>query len=229
MRLFLDTANIEQIRPAAKLGVICGVTTNPSLVGQGRAEVNYHEHRPGDRLHRRRPHFRRVPLSRDVAGTGGGGAGASPPGTPTLWSRYRSTRSGLEATSRLAKEGVKVNITLVFSVNQALLAAHAGATYVSPFVGRLDDVGHRRHGLSWRMPWRSSHRYHLPTQVIAASLRHPRHVILAAQAGAHIATIPYAVLMGDAPPSAYRHRHLALPGRRSQRSMETDACLNLSP
>jgi transaldolase len=103
--------------------------------------------------------------------------------------------AGLEAISRLSKEGVKINTTLVFSTNQALLAAQAGATYVSPFVGRLDDVGHEGMAIVAEMI-EIFDRYHFPTQVIAASLRHSRHVIEAARAGAHIATMPYAVLQG---------------------------------
>jgi transaldolase len=101
--------------------------------------------------------------------------------------------AGLEATSLLSKEGVRVNMTLVFSANQALLAALAGATYVSPFVGRLDDAGHDGMEVV-REAVEIFDRYHLPAQVLAASLRHPRHVVAAAQAGAHIATLPYAVL-----------------------------------
>jgi transaldolase len=101
--------------------------------------------------------------------------------------------AGLEATSLLSKEGVRVNMTLVFSANQALLAALAAATYVSPFVGRLDDAGHDGMEVV-REAVEIFDRYHLPAQVLAASLRHPRHVVAAAQAGAHIATLPYAVL-----------------------------------
>jgi len=103
--------------------------------------------------------------------------------------------AGLQAISRLSKEGVKTNTTLVFSTNQALLAAQAGATYVSPFVGRLDDVGHEGMDVVAEVI-DIFDRYHFPTQVIAASLRHPRHVIEAARAGAHIATMPYKVLQG---------------------------------
>jgi transaldolase len=101
--------------------------------------------------------------------------------------------TGLEATSILAREGIKINMTLVFSANQALLAATAGATYVSPFVGRLDDAG--QDGMEVvRESVEIFDRYHLPAQVLAASLRHPRHVVEAARAGAPIATLPYAVL-----------------------------------
>jgi transaldolase len=101
--------------------------------------------------------------------------------------------TGLEATSILSRDGIKLNMTLIFSANQALLAATAGATYVSPFVGRLDDAG--QDGMEVvRESVEIFDRYHLPAQVLAASLRHPRHVIEAAKAGAPIATLPYAVL-----------------------------------
>jgi transaldolase len=99
---------------------------------------------------------------------------------------------GLQATSQLSKEGIKINMTLVFSANQALLAALAGATYVSPFVGRLDDAGHDGMEVV-RDAVEIFDRYNLPAQVLAASLRHPPHVIAAAKAGAHIATMPYSV------------------------------------
>jgi len=100
--------------------------------------------------------------------------------------------NGLEAIYRVSREGIKVNTTLIFQPNQALLAAQAGATYVSPFVGRLDDIGHEGMAVV-REIVEIFDRYHMPTQVLAASLRHPLHVIQAAQAGAHIATMPYPV------------------------------------
>ena len=100
--------------------------------------------------------------------------------------------NGLEAIYRVAKEGIKVNTTLIFQANQAMLAAQAGATYVSPFVGRLDDIGQEGMAVV-RDIVEIFDRYHFPTQVLAASLRHPLHVVQAAQAGAHIATMPYSV------------------------------------
>jgi transaldolase len=104
------------------------------------------------------------------------------------------SEAGLEAISVLSRENIKTNLTLCFSANQALLGALAGATYVSPFVGRLDDIGHHGMGVVADTVEIYSH-YKLPTQVIAASLRHPLHTIEAAKAGAHIATIPYSMLM----------------------------------
>jgi transaldolase len=191
MRLFLDTAEIEQIRQAVKLGVISGVTTNPSLLskagctdyksaileicsivnGSVSAEVLSQEAGP------------MIEEAREISSW-----------SPYVAVKIPSTAAGLEAVSVLSKEKIKVNFTLCFTLNQALLAALAGATYVSPFVGRLDDVGHDGMELVADTV-ELFDRYNLPTQVIAASIRHPLHCITAAKAGAHIATIPYSVLM----------------------------------
>jgi transaldolase len=190
MRLFLDTANIEDIRQAAKMGVISGVTTNPTLLskeghsnykaavmeicsivnGPVSAEVLVQETKDI------------IEEAREIASW-----------SPQVVVKVPVTASGLEATSILSKENVKVNLTLCFSLNQALLGAQVGAAYVSPFVGRLDDIGHDGMALVAEMVQLFSH-YNLSTQVIAASIRHPLHCIVAAKAGAHIATIPYSVL-----------------------------------
>jgi len=192
MRLFLDTASIEECRAAAKLGVVSGVTTNPSLWAQA-GGGNYREiileiagiiDGPISAECLSRDAEGLVQEARRIAGW-----------HPNVVVKIPIDEAGLEAISRLSKEGIKVNTTLVFSTNQALLAAQAGATYVSPFVGRLDDVGHEGMDMVAEVV-DIFERYHFPTQVIAASLRHPRHVIEAARAGAHIATIPYAVLQG---------------------------------
>jgi transaldolase len=192
MRLFLDTASVDEIRAAAKLGVISGVTTNPTLWAKAGG---------GD--------YRNIVLeicdivdgpisaeclSREVEGLVEEARRVAS-WHPNVVVKIPIDAVGLEATSRLSKEGVKVNMTLVFSANQALLAAQVGATYISPFVGRLDDVGHRGMAVVEETV-QILERYHLPNQVIAASLRHPLHVIEAAKAGAHIATMPYGVLMG---------------------------------
>jgi transaldolase len=192
MRLFLDTASVDEIRAAAKLGVISGVTTNPSLwakAGGGNyrdvvLEICSSVDGPISAECLSRDVEGLVEEARRIAGW-----------HPNVVVKIPIDEAGLEATSRLSKEGVKVNMTLVFSANQALLAAHAGATYISPFVGRLDDVGHRGMAVVEEAV-QILERYHLPNQVIAASLRHPLHVIEAAKAGAHIATMPYRVLMG---------------------------------
>ena len=191
MRIFLDTANIEQIRQAARLGIVSGVTTNPSLVSnEGMADYEAVVKEicsiiPG-------------PVSAEVLGTEAQAmieqAGQIARWAPNVAIKIPATADGLEATSALSKDGIKVNVTLCFSLNQALLAALAGATYVSPFVGRLDDIGHDGMALVTDIVDVYKH-YGLPTQVIAASIRHPQHCVAAAKAGAHIATVPYAVLM----------------------------------
>ncbi len=192
MRLFLDTANIEEIREAAKLGVLSGVTTNPTLMAKERG-VEYRERVveicevvkgpvSAECIARDVPGI--IAEAREVAGW-----------HPDVVVKIPIDAAGLEATAALAKEGVKVNMTLIFSANQSLLAALAGAAYVSPFVGRLDDAGHDGMEVV-RDTVEIFDRYNLPSQVIAASLRHPRHVIAAAKAGAHIATLPYKVLLG---------------------------------
>jgi transaldolase len=191
LRIFLDTANIEQIRQAARLGIVSGVTTNPSLVSnEGMADYEAVVKEicsiiPG-------------PVSAEVLGTEAQAmieqAGQIARWAPNVAIKIPATADGLEATSALSKDGIKVNVTLCFSLNQALLAALAGATYVSPFVGRLDDIGHDGMALVTDIVDVYKH-YGLPTQVIAASIRHPQHCVAAAKAGAHIATVPYAVLI----------------------------------
>jgi transaldolase len=192
MRLFLDTASIDEIRAAAKLGVISGVTTNPTLWAKAGGgdyrdvvlEICSIVDGPISAECLSRDVEGLVEEARRVAGW-----------HPNVVVKIPIDEAGLEATSRLSKEGVKVNMTLVFSANQALLAAHAGATYISPFVGRLDDVGHDGMAVVADSV-QVFERYHLPNQILAASLRHPLHVIAAAKAGAHIATMPYSVLKG---------------------------------
>ena len=191
MRIFLDTANIDQIKQAAKLGIISGVTTNPSLVSQEKAtdyEATIKEICsviPG-------------PISVEVL-VEGVELMIEQARQISTWAsniviKIPATTEGLEATSTLAKEGIKVNFTLCFSLNQALLGALSGATFVNPFVGRLDDAGHNGMEVVEDMVEVFKH-YQLPTQVIAASIRHPQHCVAAAKAGAHIATVPHNVLM----------------------------------
>jgi transaldolase len=192
MRLFLDTANVEHIKHGARLGVISGVTTNPSLVSK-EGKVNYKKLVqeicaiiPG-------PVSTEV-ISQDLAGM------VTEAREIAKWAKNVVVKipagmEGTEATHVLAQEGIKVNYTLCFSVNQALLAALAGAAYVSPFVGRLDDIGEDGMLLIEDI-MRVFRQYPaIKTEVIAASMRHPQHCLAAARAGAHISTIPYAVLM----------------------------------
>ena len=191
MRIFLDTANIEEIRQATKLGIISGVTTNPSLMAKEKG-ADY------------RQTVQEIcslvdgPISAEVLSQDADGmvqeAKEISSWAPNVVVKVPITPAGIEAASRLSKEGVKTNLTLCFSLNQALLAALAGATFVSPFVGRLDDIGHDGMELVAEIVQVFRH-YGFATQVIAASLRHPKHCVLAAKAGAHIATVPYPVLM----------------------------------
>jgi len=191
MRLFLDTADIEQIRQAMKLGVISGVTTNPSLLSKvgwtdyksAIVEICSLVNGPVSAEVLSQEPESMIEEAREISSW-----------SPHVVVKIPSTVSGLEAVPALSREKIKVNFTLCFSLNQALLGALAGATYVSPFVGRLDDIGHDGMALVADIV-QLFDRYNLPTQVIAASIRHPLHCITAAKAGAHIATIPYSVLM----------------------------------
>jgi len=193
MRLFLDTANIEHIKHGVRLGVITGVTTNPSLISkEGKVDFKKHVQEicsivPG-------PVSTEV-LSQDAAGM------VSEARQVASWAKnvvvkIPASLEGVEATHQLAKEVIKVNFTLCFSVNQALLAAAAGATFVSPFVGRLDDIG--EDGIRLVREIVAAYKNYpesIKTQVLAASIRHPQHCIEAARAGAHIASVPYQVLI----------------------------------
>jgi len=190
MRLFLDTANIDHIREIARLGILSGVTTNPTLMAREEG-VEYRD-RVIEICEVVQGPVSAECLSRDVPGLVDE-ARAIASWHPHVVVKIPVDEAGLEATSRLSKEGIKINMTLVFSANQALLAALAGATYASPFVGRIDDAG--QDGMEVvREAVAIFDRYHLPAQVLAASLRHPRHVVEAAKAGAPIVTVPYAVM-----------------------------------
>jgi len=191
MRLFLDTANIEHIRHGVELGVVSGVTTNPSPVSK-EGKVDYKT------LVKEICSVVPGPVSTEVLSQEAPGMLAEAREIVT-WAeniavKIPATLEGLKATAALAREHVKVNMTLCFSLNQAILAAEAGATFVSPFVGRLDDIGEDGMQLVVDITRYLSY-YKLPTQVIAASIRHPAHCLSAANAGAHIATVPYKVLL----------------------------------
>ena len=189
MRIFLDTANIDEIRRGAAMGVVDGVTTNPSLVAAEGVEYR-------DRV----LEICEVvdgPISAEtISGTADelveeGRRIAS--WHENVVVKVAMSEAGLAAISRLSAEGISTNCTLVFSANQALLAARAGATLISPFIGRIDDGG--QDGMEVvRESVRIMETYHLPSQILAASVRHTRHVTEAALAGAHIATVPPKVL-----------------------------------
>ena len=192
MRLFLDTANIDEVRAAVRMGILAGVTTNPTLMAKEKDQGVAYRDRVVEICEAVNGPVSAECVSRDLPGL------LAEAREIATWHGHVVVKipideTGLEATSILARDGIKLNMTLIFSANQALLAATAGATYVSPFVGRLDDAG--QDGMEVvRESVEIFDRYHLPAQVLAASLRHPRHVIEAAKAGAPIATIPYAVL-----------------------------------
>jgi len=192
MRIFLDTANIEQIKKGVKLGVVSGVTTNPTLVAKEGCK-DY------ESVVKEICSIVSGPVSAEVV-VEGVDAMLEQAHQIAGWAsnvavKIPATAEGLEVTSKLAKEGIMVNMTLCFSVNQALLAALAGAAFVSPFVGRLDDAGHDGMALIKDIADVFKNYENLTTDVLAASIRHPLHCIAAAKAGADIATIPFKVLI----------------------------------
>ena len=194
MKLFLDTANIQEIRDGVRLGVISGVTTNPSLAaseGIGSRE-NYKAavQEISDILD--------GPISVEVVSLDAEGMVAEgreiAEWIPNPWVKIPSTAAGFEAISTLSRDGIKINQTLCFSLNQALLGAQAGSTVVSPFVGRLDDIGQQ--GMDLVKDIVAVFKIqNIETEVLAASIRHTLHCTMAAQAGAHIATLPYRILL----------------------------------
>ena len=193
MKLFLDTANIQEIRDGVRMGVISGVTTNPSLAaseGIGSRE-NYKAavQEISDILD--------GPISIEVVSLDAEGMVAEgrdiAEWIPYPWVKIPSTAAGFEAISILSNDGIKINQTLCFSLNQALLGAQAGSTVVSPFVGRLDDIGQQGMDLIEESVTVFDVQQ-IETQVLAASIRHTLHCSSAARAGAHIATVPYKVL-----------------------------------
>ncbi len=196
MKFFIDSANVEDIKKAYKIGVLSGVTTNPSLVAKEGVKFE-------DRIEEI---LKLVPEVESVS------AEVTPDaitaeemiaeanelikingGDKNITIKVPMNLAGLETCRYLTKKGVKTNVTLVFTVNQALLAARAGATYVSPFLGRLDDIS--EDGVLLVSKIAELFRIHnLDAQIIAASVRHPDHVTRVAMAGAHIATVPYSVI-----------------------------------
>lgn len=189
MKLFLDTASVKEIREGVALGVVDGITTNPSLVAK--------EGRPFREIVEEICRLVDGPINLEVVGTDADTMVAEGRDLAKIHAnvvvKIPMIAEGLKAVRRLHLEGIKVNVTLCFSASQALLAAKAGATYISPFIGRLDDISHV--GMDVVRDILAVYRnYGYPTQVLAASLRHPLHVLEAAKAGAHVATMPFAVL-----------------------------------
>lgn len=189
MKIFLDTANVASIKTFADMGVLDGVTTNPTLVAKENRD--FHE-LVTDILKIVPGPVNLEVVSQDTEGMLREGHDLASLG-PNVVVKCPMTSQGLVAVRRLAKEGLRTNVTLVFSPNQALLAAKAGATYVSPFIGRLDDAGHE--GMQVIADTLQIYKnYGIETQVLVASIRHPVHVVQAAKLGAHVATMPPDVL-----------------------------------
>ena len=190
MKFFIDSANIEEIKAANELGIVAGVTTNPTLVAK--EGVSFHE---------RLKEITQVvsgSVSAEVIATDAEGMIREGKELAAIAEnitiKVPMTAEGLKAVHAFSKEGITTNVTLIFSANQALLAARAGATYVSPFIGRLDDIGFNGldlisdiHDIFWT--------HDIESEIIAASIRHPQHVTEAALRGADIATMPYKVIM----------------------------------
>ncbi len=190
MKFFIDTANVEEIREAVSLGVIDGVTTNPSLVAREKRD------------------FRELiseicsivdgpisaeAVSLDAPGMVAEGLELAGIDRDKIVVKLPMTREGLKACKQLTGMGIKTNVTLIFSASQALLAAKAGATYVSPFVGRLDDISHIGMDVVEQIVTIFAN-YDYASEVIVASIRNPLHVVEAAMMGAHVATIPFSVI-----------------------------------
>lgn len=191
MKFFIDTANVDDIRKANDMGVICGVTTNPSLIAK--------EGRDFNEVIKEITTIVDGPISGEVKATTTDAEGMIKEGReiaaihPNMIVKIPMTVEGLKAVKVLAAEGIKTNVTLIFTANQALLAARAGATYVSPFLGRLDDINQKGTSLIEDIADIFAN-YDLDTEIIAASVRNPVHVTECALAGADIATVPYGVI-----------------------------------
>jgi transaldolase len=189
MKIFIDTANIEEIKAANEWGIIDGVTTNPTLVAK--------EGKDFKSMVNQILSIVDGPISVEVISTDSEGM-VKEALVMSKWSKNIVIKipmipEGLKAVKILNEKGIKTNVTLVFSVNQAILAAKAGATYVSPFIGRLDDIGHD--GMQIIRDMVQIYKlYNFKTEIIVASVRHPLHVIESAKIGAHVATIPYNVI-----------------------------------
>ncbi|WAM30484.1 fructose-6-phosphate aldolase [Caldicellulosiruptor naganoensis] len=190
MKLFIDTANINEIKEAYSWGIICGVTTNPSLIAK--------EGRDFKEVVNEICSIVDGPISAEVISLKAEDMIEEARDLAKIHKniviKIPMTAEGLKAVSVLSKEGIKTNVTLIFSAAQALLAAKAGATYVSPFVGRLDDIGQNGIELIKEIVQIFRNYPDIKTEIIAASIRHPIHVIEAAKAGADIATVPFKVL-----------------------------------
>ena len=191
MKFFIDTAVVDEIKEANDMGIICGVTTNPSLIAKSGRDFSEVIHEIAAIVD--------GPISGEIKATTTDATGMIEEGRaiaaihPNMVVKIPMTEEGLKACKTLSAEGIKVNMTLIFSANQALLAARAGAAYVSPFIGRIDDISMSGMDLIRSVVEIFSYT-DLQTEIIAASVRNPVHVTECALAGADIATVPYKVL-----------------------------------
>ena len=193
MKFFVDTADVEEIRKANDMGVICGVTTNPSLIAKSGRKF--------EDVIKEITSIVDGPISGEVKATTTDAEGMIREGReiaaihPNMVVKIPMTVEGLKAVKALSAEGIKTNVTLIFSANQALLAARAGATYVSPFLGRIDDISGYGIDLVRQIADIFDVAEDIDTEIIAASIRNPIHVTDCALAGADIATVPYKVIV----------------------------------
>ena len=193
MKFFIDTANVDEIREANAMGIICGVTTNPSLIAK--------EGRDFNEVIKEITGIVDGPISGEVKATTEKAEDMVAEGReiakihPNMVVKIPMTAEGLKAVKVLAAEGIKTNVTLIFTANQALLAARAGASYVSPFLGRLDDISTDGTGLIYEIAQIFDNYPEITTEIICASTRHPLHITECAKAGGDIATVPFKVLM----------------------------------
>lgn len=193
MKFFIDTANVDEIREANEMGIICGVTTNPSLIAK--------EGRDFSEVIKEITEIVDGPVSGEVKADAEKAEEMIAQGReiakihPNMVVKIPMTAEGLKAVKSLSAEGIRTNVTLIFTASQALLAARAGASYVSPFLGRLDDISTCGTDLIYDITQIFGNYPDISTEIICASTRHPLHIIECAKAGGAIATVPYKVLM----------------------------------
>lgn len=193
MKFFLDSANLNEIKEAAALGILDGVTTNPTLISkEGKVDFKEHILRICEILN-----FEGASISAEVVSTDYEGMIREGRDLakihPNVYVKLPMTKAGLQGTATLSREGIRINQTLIFNATQALMSAKAGSSFVSPFIGRLDDIGQEGMGLVGEIR-EIFDNYHFKTEILAASIRHPLHVIEAARIGADIATMPLKVI-----------------------------------
>lgn len=193
MKFFLDTGNIKDIESLVPLGIVDGVTTNPSLIAK-ESNVNFKEHilKICEILNWEGASVSAEVVATDYEGMLREGRDLAKI-HPNVYVKLPMTKAGLQGTHTLSKEGIRINQTLIFNATQALMSAKAGSTFVSPFIGRLDDIGHEGMGLVGEIR-EIFDNYGFNTQILAASIRHPLHVIESARLGADIATMPFKVI-----------------------------------